>query len=543
MKDANAPLQVALRPPDIVMRLKRMGQSFPTRLSFLPTMLRRLAREGSRVQRPVWAMDVNGIGSAVYTLSLNGRKLSLVAISRDLADEDRSDRVIATAWDAAFVLYDGMPDASELERIQAAAPLQEAGRFSERDLVLSRANKSMRVWEHVTSALQAGTQPDAGLLREVGYLMRTTAVYGNGKFGIADRHSYADCPALSGPFAAEMLTVWLIRQFTLDLAEHVGGMAFEPDLKRGLGVGNATGLGMAPFLVSHPVLMHNWVVARETALARVRALERFTGAQKARAIELHKKAAAHLDDWRVPDVDAAQSLTLLRSDWQGLAQKLMDADMPEDVFRAAGDLSLAAQELVVSLLIELCPEFVDGLADCMADPFGPSPVLLGDTAAVGKAIAKDWRWALGSYDGSEAQRFWYISANKLEPRIGDRFEEHGSEWERPLDVARAVAELQSDLPATPIKTSDFLSMYPQHAFAVQRVSTLAQYPYAEIRDNLIGASCRPIDMLRFKLAFFGATRFDPKSDLWTRITLAQDAPLADEIHDTDNDWLTSGAMA
>src|SRR6202046_3158902 len=46
----------------------------------------------------------------------------------------------------------------------------------------------------------------------------------------------------------------------------------EPALRRRLGVGNATGLGMAPFLVRHPVLMHNWFFARETALARVRAL-------------------------------------------------------------------------------------------------------------------------------------------------------------------------------------------------------------------------------------------------------------------------------
>ena len=87
-------------------------------------------------------------------------------------------------------------------------------------------------------------------------------------------------PALSAPFQAEMLSVWLTRAFTTDLVEHLararGGdraVRLRPDLRRGLGVGNSTGLGMAPFLVRHPVLLNNWMMAREEALARVRAQE------------------------------------------------------------------------------------------------------------------------------------------------------------------------------------------------------------------------------------------------------------------------------
>ena len=40
---------------------------------------------------------------------------------------------------------------------------------------------------------------------------------------------------------------------------------------------------------------------------------------------------------------------------------------------------------------------------------------------------------------------------------------------------------------------------------------------------------RPIDLLRFKLAFFGASRFDPRSDRWLRICLFQGAPFPDEM--------------
>ena len=39
-------------------------------------------------------------------------------------------------------------------------------------------------------------------------------------------------------------------------------------LRRRLGVGNSTGLGMAPFLVTHALLVDRWITGRETALAR-----------------------------------------------------------------------------------------------------------------------------------------------------------------------------------------------------------------------------------------------------------------------------------
>ncbi len=63
----------------------------------------------------------------------------------------------------------------------------------------------------------------------------------------------------------------------------------------------------------------------------------------------------------------------------------------------------------------------------------------------------------------------------------------------------------------------------------------ARYPYAEIRDNLISAELMAIDMLRCKLSFFGATRFDPRSDRWVRITMYQGAPHPDELADTTCD--------
>jgi hypothetical protein len=92
-----------------------------------------------------------------------------------------------------------------------------------------------------------------------------------------------------------------------------------------------------------------------------------------------------------------------------------------------------------------------------------------------------------------------------------------------------VAALARDLPSKSEPLREFLLRHPEHLMAVERVQIALDHPYSEIRDNLIDATTLPIDMLRAKLAMFGATKFDPKSDLWTRITLAQGAPLASDF--------------
>ena len=63
---------------------------------------------------------------------------------------------------------------------------------------------------------------------------------------------------------------------------------------------------------------------------------------------------------------------------------------------------------------------------------------------------------------------------------------------------------------------------------IEGLQQVAAHPFAEIRDNTIAADMLPIDLLRAKLSFFGATRFDPRSDRWVRITMFQGAPYPDE---------------
>ena len=66
---------------------------------------------------------------------------------------------------------------------------------------------------------------------------------------------------------------------------------------------------------------------------------------------------------------------------------------------------------------------------------------------------------------------------------------------------------------------------------------IEKFPYSEIQDNTIGSDLVPIDMLRLKLSFFGAVKFDPRSDKWLRICMFQGAPLADELKSLDDYWV------
>ena len=546
----------ARRAPETVMTLARLGSFHQTRLSFLRSLLRRIAREGWQFHRSLWEVDAHGEGVGVYCLQTPYQIYSLICFAHDLPAEKRSDRVIADEWDAAFVLYDGTPTPQEIERLRANAPRQEAGRYTERDLVLSRANRSVRLFDHVVDCLAAGRQPEQAELARIGYLMRTTAVYGNGKFGLADRSLIKTRAELAGPFQAEMLAVWLIRRFTIDIVEHMArqkapqtAVALSAELRRVLGVGNATGLGMAPFLVHHPSLIDRWIDARETALARIRSLPAAAPQSRQHFCDYIDRAQGLAAHWQVNDVIQAERIAGLSRDLTQLKDHVAVFDWAEPLpwdrlfLWAEAALGLEAQEMLVSLLFEPHGALIDELADQMAiDEVMEFPLDGSMTVTrFRQLIEQHYSFALKrDYEAREAQaRFWYVSEEKLEPRLGERFEEPGGALEQPLGIARDIAALHAACllypPQRPL--ADFLREYPDFRRNARRVQVAARHPYAEVRDNLLSAEMRPIDLLRCKLSFFGAMRFDPKSDRWVRITLFQHAPQPEDIEAGDaDDW-------
>ena len=549
---------LTLRPPETVMRLERMGSFHQTRLSFMRSLLRRAAREAWRLERERFDFDAKGVGTAVYALHMPAGVVRLIAFGHKLAPEERSDRVIAEKWDSTFALTTAEPDRETVERLFANVPKQEAGRCSPRELVLSRANKSVRLFDSVVDALAAGEQPAPERIVEVGYLMRTTAVYGNGKFGLSDLANTFGGGLFSRPFEAEMLTVYLIREYTFDLVAHLArsrdparAVPLSAESKRLLGIGNATGLGMAPFLIGHPLLIGRWLEAREVAIARVCAQTQADPDAVERVFALLDRAIHHVGEWHTADPRQSARIETLAAELPAFAgwlqqsrTEIFEAALPWQRLAeaAAARLSIEGQELINSLLLEPHGALIDDLEDSLSvdetADLDPSMSL----SALRRLIEANYDWALPvDYDDPHAQHFfWYVSEEKLEPRLGARFEEPGAEREQRLGIGREVKRLHEAICAEPDPDQPLAALLlrqPDLRRAARRVQALARQPYAEIRDNLIGAEMLAIDLLRCKLSIFGAIRFDPKSDRWTRITMYQGAPGFEDLDkESADDW-------
>ena len=552
--DTSATVEIARRKPASVMRLERLGSFHQSRLSFMRILTRNMQRENWTFSRPVFQIDDKGVGHAVYCAHGPERTYSLVAFAHELADEQRSDRVIATAWDSTFTLFDGVPTDDDIQRLSKNVPLQEAGRITQTELSLSRANRSVRLWEHVVSCLSQGMQPEPSQIANVGYLMRTTAVYGSGKFGAADRQTIDSRPEFAAPFQVEMLSVFLTRAYSRDLVQHMASVrggadtaTLDPNIARSIGIGNSTGLGMAPFILNHPELFNNWIMAREEAIARVRRIPCATPAEIALFRQLLKRSIVLVQRWYSQHPKQIEKLAALRADLQRLDAQAANTgpalQYPWDaLFRwAETALSVEGQECLASLLLEPYAAVVDELTADMSLKTGATARVNGSMtlSQLRQQLETDYAWAL-DLDWTQRQthsRAWYVSAEKLEPRLGERFNEPIEDYEQPLAPGRDAARLHSTLQAwhDSALVSEFLLRHPEHRHIVRRVQVLAQAPYAEIRDNTISNDVLPIDMLRCKLSFFGATQFDPRSDRWVRICLYANAPYPEELGDSDAD--------
>ncbi len=548
--------QAPLRDPAKVMRLARLGSFHQSRLSFMRILTRRMTRENWTFTRPVFDIDASGVGHAVFCAHTPNRTYSLVAFAHDLPADKRSDRVIAEAWDSTFTLFDGVPTSDDIERLRQNIPLQEAGRVTEKELSVSRANRSVRLWEHVVSRLAAGQQPDAAEITKVGYLMRTTAVYGSGKLGAADREMIASRPEFSAPFQAEMLSVFLIRTYVRDLAQHMaqarGGDAtatLDPALARSMGIGNSTGLGMAPFLLNHPKLINNWISARETAIARVRGVVVATDSEVAMFRDLLARSLVSADLWHSTHEIQIEKLAVLRVDLKQLQAYVDGLDLSrespwEHLFTwAEAEVGIDAQECLASLMLEPYGVLVDDLADRMSDTNVVQFRIDGsmNVATLRSILTRAYGWALTTdwQEKENCARAWYVSEEKLEPRLGERFDEPIVPYEQPLAPGRDAAALHAALETWDADAviAEFLLAHPEHRHTVRRAQIVDQAPYAEIQDNTIGSDLMPIDMLRCKLSFFGATHFDPRSDRWVRICLFGNAPYPEDLQsETGDDW-------
>ena len=548
-------MNVELRDPDIIMKLSRLGSFHQSKLSFLRSFLSEF--KDWNYKRDKFDLDENGFGIAVYSFKKKEKVYSLICFANKIEDDERSDRVIATKWDAAFTLYDGVPNQHDIDRLKNEVPKQEVGRLTYKELTLSRANKSVRVFNHVVESLSNGSQPDLDLLKKVGYLYRTTAVYGSGKFGLADRFRIKNREEINGPFRLEMMLVYLVRQFTFDQVNHVAksknpNKAVNLDLKicKNLGIGNSTGLGMAPFIVNHPTLLNNWILSRETALKKIREIKLV----KTKDSDLFKTCVRdsikNITSWNTESEYQLKKINHLLKD----VKKFIN--FVENKFNFETDYPF--NKIYLWLEKETCEECIEYIVSIMMEPFSEitEPLVKKMSSDEEKyfniptnrtvkelrfIIEKKYSKILSINFEKQAnfKKFWFISKNKEEPRLADRFEEHGSNLEQPLAIARDIKKLYDVLKVSKnnLTIDQFLIDNSDLRHVVRRAFIIEKFPYSEIQDNTISENIVPIDMLRLKLSFFGALKFDPRSDKWLRICMFQGAPLPNELKNYDDQWV------
>ena len=348
-----------------------------------------------------------------------------------------------------------------------------------------------------------------------------------------------------------------MRQFTFDQVNHVAqhknpekAVKLDEQICKNLGIGNSTGLGMAPFIVNHPTLLNNWILSRETALKKIREIKIVENNDSELFIDCVKKSIKNITTWNTD------------SEYQQNKIRLLLKDIEKFLIYIANDFNFKTEypfnKMYLWLEQNTCEECIEYIVSIMMEPYNS----ITEPLVANMSSDEDMYFNIPTnrtvqelkniietrypnildinFDQKENyQNFWFISKNKEEPRLADRFQERGAELEQPLAIARDIKKLYEKLLSEKNDTTiaQFLSSNSELRHVVRIAFIIEKFPYSEIQDNTIGKNIVPIDMLRLKLSFFGALKFDPRSDKWLRICMFQGAPLPNELKNYDEQWV------
>ena len=540
-----------LRPPATVMQPVMMGAARLTRYSFSRTMLRRAVHGRWRARRSRFEVDGRGRGEAVYELEAGDHRFSFIAFTTTIDESEHTDRVIAERWEVSAALVEGEPTGEFLDLLRREVPLQESGRFDSRVLVLTRGNRSVRFFDYLVEVLADGEQPDPDQVADAGYILRSTAFYANGKYGMRSFEGFPRGHPLGVPYRAQFVCAWMFRELAYDLVEHcaraqgrTAAVPFDDRWRRFFGLGNATGLGLVPFALKHPRVIHAWVAIRELALADVRSLAG-TNERVARLEAWIERAHAHFVHGTEDDcspflnaVDVASAVVQIREAFQRCRADRLPFDA---LYRWSERHSPETVELVVSLLLELHDaddDLIDELLTVDEHRSLDPATTVGHMRAL---LASRFSW-LDQLDLDEKSAdvwWWVISNNNEEPRRTRRDRLDPAHRDVAIDMALRLWGLRRTLDqyedATRIHS--VLSEHPEHRLAAERLD-LSDRSYGEPRDNACSDQYLPLLLQRFQLAMYGMDNFKPKSTDWLRVTLFQGAPRMSDLGiDTSDDWV------
>ena len=327
-------------------------------------------------------------------------------------------------------------------------------------------------------------------------------------------------------------------------------MKLDKQICKNLGIGNSTGLGMAPFIVKHPTVLNNWILSRETALKKIREIKIVENEDSELFKDCVKKSLKNITSWNTDSEYQQNKIKLLLKDVENFISYIENdfnfkTEHPFNAIYIWLEQNVCEEciEYIVSIMMEPYSNITEPLVSNMSsdeDKYFDIPTNRTVQELINIIEARYPNILEINFDQKENnQNFWFISKNKEEPRLADRFEEHGSELEQPLAIARDIKKLYKKLllEKNNPTIAKFLSLNSELRHVVRRAFIIEKFPYSEIQDNTIGKSIVPIDMLRLKLSFFGALKFDPRSDKWLRICMFQGAPLPNELKNYDEQWV------
>ncbi|MFB6167919.1 MAG: hypothetical protein ABEJ43_03635 [Haloferacaceae archaeon] len=544
----------SLRDPADLMQPARLSALKQTRLSFARVLMDKMVEEQWDIYVDRGDIDEYGVGRVVYAIDTPAMRLSFGVFSHSTEGEN-TDRIIADNWDMWGFLCEGEATPALMDDQFEQLPHVREGRATTDILIWTRANRSSRFFGHVVEALTEGHQPDIEFCAQGGYLMRSSGYYGNGLNGTKQFEAMHGDHPLKGPYMAQMLSVYLLRIFSYDLAERIAAersstaVRLDPEIKRYLGTGNSSGIGIIHYVINHPQLIHAWLRAREVAIARVKTIDP-SPQQRERFLTVLGQA----EQWFAADESDTEEFFLSKdriadgvADIRQQVESLAAASDPDPLWTrlcdwGAANLEMETEELLYSLLIDVHPEVCRGLEDTMtvAEERDLDPAM--SVARLQEILTSEYQWALDIDMSAPGARryFWYRSVESEEPRLGIRGKHDYEEYGLPIDIAQQVQRLAVDLQDAPPTESvaAFLVAHPEHRGIVERIQTVHSLPYAEIRTNPLDREFVPLSLISCLKAIWGIQKAHPKSKGWVRGTFYQGAPLPSDIRSGEGGyWL------
>ncbi|WP_431493138.1 hypothetical protein [Glutamicibacter sp.] len=548
---------ISIEDPFLVMDPRNLGAMQPNRLSASRSFIAKMIREQWKIEREVFDVDIRGNGQARYSVSTPNGSLTFLAFMQEPSGENRTGRIIGTSWDMVGALLDGVATADDVKKTSEELPRLYEGRATSNTLVWFRSNQSLRIFREVREALAHGRQPDTDALRKVGYLMRNTGLDGNGTFGTMPFAAIPENHPLKTSYHAQMLSAYLMRELSVDLVEELAkldapGTAAQlvPSVKRQIGVGNGSALGLAMLFYNRPIMVNAYISAYLKVIDHVLADQALDTSGTYQQLEQHLNRAITYRSFLKTSYRFFTSNMEIVGDLRRIRAKVRAAARGEfsglegetslgRIYREA--ITQASKEALHSfgtLLLELAPDYCDSVAreelqfdeQLALDPTAPVAVLAD-------LVESRYRWALDFplNDKQHADRVWYQSRAAEEPRSGPREEvpeAHELVQNYPLQIRSLWHAIKS---LTEIDTvGKLVEVKPELEYIARLVMALQQRPYATSYVDPHDADFVPVWVIRFVNSFIhGLDRTEDHMGRDVRGLIFESAPYREELPTAD----------